>query len=615
VTSEVPGRTADGGTCHVFHAFEAAFAIDLERAEAFLRAHDGTRTGLAGGGRNVGGEDFEPRPLRTSVPVATVTAAGIASIATAHVTVFDFGAISVRIDFPLAGSVEALTGLSRALVGNAALRDAARDAAGRVLAEILPACQRPALSEHGEDYAVFSLPPVAGGPRAGLPDALMARILRAEEGALGPDEVRDAVASVVGYSTDDLAVVDWNAAILVDPSPGDALAVLEFANVELTEMRWLDGRLDRALDEAVRAAADSLRGPRVLGIRVLHHARRIAEMQVDAVALYESVNNALKLLGDQWLARLHQAAVRRMHVDDWERSILRKSEALDSIYGKIRDRQVQVRAELLEWIIIALIAVEIVLFVAGCTTVSGTNRSQLNMVSVERERELGEEAYAEMLGAKGVKRLTSGPDWDRVQRIADRIEDAAQRLHPRATAGFEWEWAVVDDEKTVNAWALPGGKSAVYTGMLRMARTDDELAVVMGHEAAHAIARHAGERISGDILVQGAMQGTAVALGDMSPGTHRATMAALGLGSNVGVLLPWSRMQESEADEIGLFIAADAGYDPQAAIPLWERMAGQSGAPAEFLSTHPSESTRIQRLRKLMPRAMAIRAAADARSE
>jgi predicted Zn-dependent protease len=92
-------------------------------------------------------------------------------------------------------------------------------------------------------------------------------------------------------------------------------------------------------------------------------------------------------------------------------------------------------------------------------------------------------------------------------------------------------------------------------------------------------------------------------------------MAALGLGSNVGVLLPWSRMQESEADEIGLFIAADAGYDPQAAIPLWERMAGQSGAPAEFLSTHPSESTRIQRLRKLMPRAMAIRGAADARSE
>ena len=604
-------RTADGGTCHAFHAFEAAFSVDLERAEACLRER--ARTGLEPGGRNAGGEDFEPRPLRTSVTIEPVAAAGIACAPTAHVTVFDFGAISVRIDFPLAGPAEDLVPLARALVGNVALRDAARAAAAGVLAAVGPACVRPALSPHGEDYAVFSLPPVDGGPRAGIPDALAARILRAEEGALGPDEVRDAVASTVGYGTDDLAVIDWNAAILVDPAPGDALAVLEFANVELTEMRWLDGRLDRALDEAVRAAADSLRGPRILAVRVNHHARRIAEMQVDAVALYESVNNALKLLGDQWLARLHQAAVRRMHVDDWERSILRKSEALDSIYGKIRDRQVQVRAELLEWIIIALIAVEILLFATGCTTVSGTNRAQLNMVSPERERALGEEAYAEMLGGKGVKRLTSGPDWDRVQRIADRIEEASMRLHPRATAGFVWEWAVIDDEKTVNAWALPGGKSAVYTGMLRMARSDDELAVVMGHEAAHAIARHAGERISGDLLVQGALQGTAVALGDMSPGAHRATMAALGLGSNVGVMLPWSRMQESEADEIGLFIAADAGYDPEAAIPLWERMADRSGAPAEFLSTHPSESTRIQRLRRLMPRALAIKAAADGR--
>jgi Zn-dependent protease with chaperone function len=612
VSPQAASRPADGGTCHVFHAFEAAFSVDLERAEACLRER--ARTGLAPGGRNVGGEDFEPRPLRTSVALEPVSAAGIACRPVAHVTVFDFGAVSVRIDFPLAGPAEGLVALARALVGNAVLRDAARAAAGSVLAAIGPACVRPDLSPHGEDYAVFSLPPVDGGPRSGLPDALAARILRAEEGALGPDEVRDAVASAVGYGTDDVAVIDWNAAILVDPEPGDALAVLEFANVELTEMRWLDGRLDRALDEAVRAAADSLRGPRILAVRVHHHARRIAEMQVDAVALYESVNNALKLLGDQWLARLHQAAVRRMHVDDWERSILRKSEALDSIYGKIRDRQVQVRAELLEWIIIALIAVEIVLFVSGCATVSGTNRSQLNMVSPERERELGEEAYAEMLGAKGVRRLTAGPDWERVQRVADRIEEASRRLHPRATAGFGWEWAVIDDEATVNAWALPGGKSAVYTGMLRMARSDDELAVVMGHEAAHAIARHAGERISGDLLVQGALQGTAVALGDMSPGAHRATMAALGLGSNVGVMLPWSRMQEGEADEIGLFIAADAGYDPQAAIPLWERMAGQSGAPPEFLSTHPSESTRIQRLRKLMPRALAVKAAADERS-
>ena len=250
----------------------------------------------------------------------------------------------------------------------------------------------------------------------------------------------------------------------------------------------------------------------------------------------------------------------------------------------------------------------------GCNTVSGTKRSQLNVLSESDERELGEEAYQEALSEKGVKKVTSGPDYDRVQRVADRIEDASERLHAKAVRGFEWQWTVVNDDNMVNAWALPGGKSAVYTGMLRMAKSDDELAVVMGHEASHAIARHAGERISSNMVIQGALQGTSIALGDMSPAAQQATMAALGLGSNVGVLLPWSRMQESEADELGLLIAADAGYDPRTSIDLWTRMASQSGAPPEFLSTHPSENTRIKRLQKLMPKAMKLYQAALERS-
>jgi predicted Zn-dependent protease len=250
----------------------------------------------------------------------------------------------------------------------------------------------------------------------------------------------------------------------------------------------------------------------------------------------------------------------------------------------------------------------------GCNTVSGTKRSQLNVLSESDERELGEEAYQEALSEKGVKKVTSGPDYDRVQRVADRIEDASERLHAKAIRGFEWQWTVVNDDNMVNAWALPGGKSAVYTGMLRMAKSDDELAVVMGHEASHAIARHAGERISSNMVIQGALQGTSIALGDMSPAAQQATMAALGLGSNVGVLLPWSRMQESEADELGLLIAADAGYDPRTSIDLWTRMASQSGAPPEFLSTHPSENTRIARLQKMMPKAMKLYQAALERS-
>jgi Zn-dependent protease with chaperone function len=265
-------------------------------------------------------------------------------------------------------------------------------------------------------------------------------------------------------------------------------------------------------------------------------------------------------------------------------------------------------------LILALPLLAALVTAGGCNTVSGTKRSQLNVLSESDERELGEEAYQEALSEKGVKKVTSGPDYDRVQRVADRIEDASERLHAKAVRGFEWQWTVVNDDNMVNAWALPGGKSAVYTGMLRMAKSDDELAVVMGHEASHAIARHAGERISSNMVIQGALQGTSIALGDMSPAAQQATMAALGLGANVGVLLPWSRMQESEADELGLLIAADAGYDPRTSIDLWTRMASQSGAPPEFLSTHPSENTRITRLQKMMPKAMKLYQAALERS-
>ena len=353
-------RPIDGGTCHVFHAFEAARQVDLDVAAHRIRGSG--RTGLAAGDRNTGGADFEPKPLRVTVAAAPVRCGGAETLPTAHVTVFDFGAISVRLDLPLSGSADCLVALSRTLVGHAELRSSAERIAREVLSAVGDAALRPEIGGRSEDYSVFSLPPHADDPRAGLPDALLAKILRADEAELSPEEVRDAVAASISYATADLAVVDWNCAVVVDRRPEDALAVLEFANVELIEMRWLDDRLDRALDEAYRTAGESLRGPRILAVQTIRHSRRIAELQLDAAALYEGVNNALKLFGDQWLARLHGAATRRMHIDDFERSVLRKLQALDSIYGKVRDRQVQVRAEILEWIIIVLIAVEILLF-------------------------------------------------------------------------------------------------------------------------------------------------------------------------------------------------------------------------------------------------------------
>lgn len=353
-------RSVEGGTCHVFLAFEAALAIDLDAAERRVRGAG--RAGLAASDRNVGGADIEPRPLRVTANCATAKATMFVSANTAQVTMFDFGAMSVRFDIPLRGDAAALPALARALVGNADFRQEGRRVAEQVLEAIGPSATRPSLAAGAEDYVVFVLEPLGADPREGLPDSLVARTLRAEESELAPQEVADAVGSPVCYGPSDAAFVDWNGALVVDARPEDALAVLEFANAELVEMRWLDDRLDRALDEAHRAASESLRGPRILSVQTGRQARRIAELQLDAASLFESVNNALKLFGDQWLARLHSAATRRMHIDDFERSVLRKLQALDSIYAKVRDRQVQVRAEILEWIIIALIAVEIWLY-------------------------------------------------------------------------------------------------------------------------------------------------------------------------------------------------------------------------------------------------------------
>jgi predicted Zn-dependent protease len=260
-------------------------------------------------------------------------------------------------------------------------------------------------------------------------------------------------------------------------------------------------------------------------------------------------------------------------------------------------------------------AAPLLALLAACTSVSGTNRSQLNLLSEAEERSLGDQAYGEALGEKGVKVITSGADVDRVRRVGARIQAASARLHPKAVRGFDWTWTVVDDPKQVNAWMLPGGKSVVYTGILRVATSDDQLAVVMGHEASHAIARHGGERISSDMVLNGALTGASMALGNLDAPTQAAVMQALGVGGTVGVALPWSRMQESEADELGLLIAADAGYDPRAAIPFWTQMAasGSNSKPPEFLSTHPDDETRVKRLRALLPKALRTYAAAISR--
>lgn len=251
------------------------------------------------------------------------------------------------------------------------------------------------------------------------------------------------------------------------------------------------------------------------------------------------------------------------------------------------------------------VAASAVLFLA-CSTVPGTGRSQLNFMSSAQEMRLGAEAYREMLAEERL--VTSGPDAEMVQRIGERIAQSAMELYPESDASkFRWEFTLIDDDEMVNAWALPGGKTAVYTGLLPVTQDEDSLAAVMGHEIAHAIAHHGSERMSQGMVLQVGMMGAQVSMRDMDPEKRDNIMAALGVGSTVGIMLPFSRSHESEADEIGLMMAANAGYNPQAAIGLWERMGALSaGAPPEFLSTHPSSETRIARLSALMPEAEAL---------
>ena len=251
------------------------------------------------------------------------------------------------------------------------------------------------------------------------------------------------------------------------------------------------------------------------------------------------------------------------------------------------------------------------LSVLGCETNPYTGRHQLVMTSVADEMTMGAQAYQQVKSDPKMRQSQDPREIEPVRRVAARIIEAAKRSkYAEMAQQFQWEVTVIKDDKTMNAFALPGGKIAVYTGIFPVAKTEAGLAAVMGHEVVHALARHGAERMSQGQLTSAALQAAGAAIGasGSNPMLSQAAMAALGAGVQVGVLLPFSREHESEADYIGILLAADAGYDPRESVHLWERMEQMStgGGPAEFLSTHPGHETRIQQLKKWMPEAMAI---------
>lgn len=372
---------AVAGSCYATFAYDIGFAIDLDRAQRHLAAGVHRET-MRHHRRAPTYFQFRPAPLgvRQQIgPIAVGTPApGWRTEDVADCTVYDFGAVSVTYRIPIDGPLSGLLDLSDALYDNAALLADSRTRVDRLLATIREAVTGPLVTDLVEDYVVYQIERLAA-PRAGAsggdggvdPDLMLlsaghtvARILRSEREPLSGQETADALAARIAYGQRDQAVIDFNAAMLFLPG-GEGSAevrdVLEFANVELLEMRFLDDRLDAALDRAYQSLSrDTFLARLSVGADAADLAR-IARLQADGALLFEAVNNSLKLIGDQYLARVYRLAAQRLHLPEWDASILRKLQTVESIYQKLSDRQTNRRMEMLEWIIIILIVLEIVL--------------------------------------------------------------------------------------------------------------------------------------------------------------------------------------------------------------------------------------------------------------
>jgi len=251
--------------------------------------------------------------------------------------------------------------------------------------------------------------------------------------------------------------------------------------------------------------------------------------------------------------------------------------------------------------------ISLILF-AFCQPVPITGRKQLQLIPQEQLLGLSTESYRQIRDSLPV--VTGTPEAEMVERVGNKIQAAiiryfADKNESDRLNGYQWKYTLFEDS-AVNAWAMPGGKVGVYTGILPVTKDETGLAVVMGHEMAHVVAGHGNERMSQILLVQ--LGGVALqeALSQNPALTQQLALAAFGAGTQIGILLPYSRTHESEADRLGLIFMAMAGYDPRAATPFWQRMAEQEKGilPPQFLSTHPDPSNRMREIKKWTPEAL-----------
>jgi hypothetical protein len=351
------------GTCHSIFVYDIGFSIDLKEAER--RITSAKRETLKHKRRAPQYFEYRPAPIGINQQGPPVRIdEQFATDPQVDLVVYDFGAVSVIYRIPLTGDSSRLLMLSEHLYENPQLLADSRRRVEEMLKVIGGAVSKANISAFVEDYVIFQIGEFADS--TGIEELTthyaqhIAQILRAEARELSADEVADALSHRISFGKDDIVLVDWNASLVVDKEAEDILTILEFANVELLEMRFLDQRLDEALGLAYDRLSHRKRRwfPSSANATAL---RDVSQWQVDSAVLFEGVNNVLKLLGDQYLARVYHLTAERFHLTEWDASILRKLETLESIYQKISDQVVSRRMEILEWIIIALFVIEIIL--------------------------------------------------------------------------------------------------------------------------------------------------------------------------------------------------------------------------------------------------------------
>jgi Uncharacterized conserved protein len=348
---------------HPILVFEVAQAIDLDHAERLLSGAE--RPSFRHRGRATALFQYRPAPLRIAQEGASIAIAGWHTNPVVDLVLYDFGAASVSYTVEAEGDLDDLRTASAALTQNDALRSDARGRVEGLLKSVRAAVTRPRVASFTEDYAIFgvrTLPPgVTVREYCERNAALIAQILRPDAGGLSQEEITTATELRISFGPSDLTIVDWDGAFVVDPDPEDVRAVLEFANVQLLEMRWLDLQMDNAIEQSYQVLARRWGWRALWPRRVNDDVRQIAELQLESAVLLERVSNALKVFGEEYLARIYRLAAKRFQLAELDAIISRKLATIESIYQKLSDRAATIRLEALEWIVIALIAAEIVL--------------------------------------------------------------------------------------------------------------------------------------------------------------------------------------------------------------------------------------------------------------